>query len=86
VNIVKEFKDPEFLAVLYNWCSNEQLFGSNFHWGLGEDGELYCRCDLFIEGKNWIKPHTSRNNFGELINLKVMKRIVKQFGHLVIFT
>jgi hypothetical protein len=86
MKIVKEFNDPEFLKVLYNWVSNDELLKEYFHWGLGDDGELYCRCSCFGKDRTWILPGGSRSNFGELINLRTMTRIVKQFGHLVIFT
>lgn len=85
MNIVKEFEDREFLEIMYNWHDSEYLKKYFWYWGLGDDGELYCRCNHF-KNDDWIKPGDSRGNFGELINLRTMKRIVKHFGHLVVFT
>ena len=85
MKIIKEFEDREFLGIMYNWYDPKQLIPYSFYWGLGNDGDLYCRCDLFTSKKHWIRPHKSRSNFGELINLQTMKLIIKEFGHLMAF-
>lgn len=84
MKIVKEFEDPEVLRLLYHWCAEEDLDGSYFFWGLGDNGELYCRSDRFRQD-NWFEI-AAVSGFQGMINLKIMKRIVKEFGHLVVFT
>lgn len=56
-------------------------------WGLGDDGDLYS---LFIGdgdhqwiGDGWTK-YDAQTTWGT--DLDEMREIVKQFGHLVIFT
>ena len=56
MNIVKQFEDSKFLAIMYNWYSDQQLLEHHFYWGLGDDGELYCRCDCFPDRERWIFP------------------------------
>jgi hypothetical protein len=85
MKIVKQFEDPEFLAITYNWVSSDNLSREHFYWGLGEDGELYCKCSRFIENHLW-HPPCAIGNLEDKISLKLMRRIVKEFGHLVVFT
>lgn len=85
MKIVKEFEDREFLARAYNWVSAEELCQEHFYWGLGEDGELHCSCTRFGDPHLWYPP-SYVSNFQLLVSLKLMKRIVKEFGHLVVFT
>jgi hypothetical protein len=80
--IVKQFEDPEFLIDYYKWVDTDQLKGSHFYWGLGDDGELYCQCATFITTGNWVPI-----NYGNLFPLPIsaLKRVVKEFGHLLVF-
>ena len=76
MKIVKSFKDPEFFRSRYGDDPDD-----TWEWGLGDDGELYYRCNKFA-GNDW-------HNMGYvniIFTLRDMKRIVKQFGHLVVFT
>jgi hypothetical protein len=84
VKIVKSFEDPEFLALSYNWLSEDELSKEHFYWGLGEDGEVYLKCTRH-QPISWYKLNKA-GSFQDCISLKLMKRIVKEFGHLVIFT
>ena len=85
MNIVKQFEDPEFFRNVYHWNSPEELANHHFYWGLGDDGELYCHCTRFYKDE-WQHLSFLGADVGNYITLKLMKRIVNQFGHLVIFT
>jgi hypothetical protein len=85
MRIVKSFEDHEFLSGMYSWCSEEELANEHFYWGLGDDGELYLQCTRFSDQTYWHRLGAI-SNLEDNINLRVMKRIVKEFGHLVIFT
>jgi hypothetical protein len=84
MKIVKSFEDPEFLAEYYNWYSASQLIGTSFLWGLGDDGNLYAKCGRFTDPHRWY-PTISLSDMEQYFQLKLMKRIVKEFGHLVVF-
>lgn len=50
-------------------------------WGLGADGDLYCKCSDFEDPNDWY--------LYDVIScppLVEMKKIVKAFGHLLVFT
>lgn len=84
VKIVKEFEDQEF------FCHSE-LSSPEYHnkytwfWGLGEDGNIYYRCTRFVDPDQWDKLNRYPS-IAVLVSLKTMKKLVKQFGHLVVFT
>ena len=61
-----------------------QYPSANWTWGLGEDGNLYGRGT--ISGYSYDKSFQLYELIGFGISLGEMKRIVKEFGHLVIFT
>jgi hypothetical protein len=82
--IVKQFEDPEFLIDYYKWVDTDQLKGSHFYWGLGDDGELYARCSRFADTDHWY-PTVYLSNMYQHFKLKYMKKLVKEFGHLVVF-
>jgi hypothetical protein len=84
MKIVKQFEDREFLLQYYNWCAVEHLSWAHFYWGLGDDGNLYAKCDTFTDPHRWY-PTISLSDMEQYFQLKLMKRIVKEFGHLVVF-
>ena len=78
MKIVKSFEDQKFFQRRYR---GSELSGE-WLWGFGDDGELYCRCTQFGDDRwrrfdevGWFDP-----------TMEDMKRIVKEFGHLVVFT
>jgi hypothetical protein len=76
MKIVKQF-DDEIYKIDY--------YGANgtWTWGLGEDGNLYIRRLPIRKGyKEWMLS----TDLAIPIDLQTMKRIVKAFGHLVVFT
>lgn len=83
MKIVKEFEDPEFMANP-RICGLEDVKDYKWIWGLGDDGNLYYRCTRLedpnvwwdLKGADYVAP---------LITLKHMKKIVKEFGHLLAF-
>lgn len=75
MKIVKSFEDQKFFQRRYRGCN----YKGEWLWGFGDDGELYCRCTQFGHD-NWAA-------LSELdLTIEDMKRIVKEFGHLVVFT
>jgi hypothetical protein len=78
MKIVKEFSDLEFFRKRYrgNFYSQQDMW----LWGLGENGELYCRCSTFAEGKWYPSDDIPYLN----LSIADMKRITKEFGHLLV--
>jgi len=79
MKIVKEFEDKEYFRRNYG---SENGYWS---WGLGDDGEVYFKSSLAGTPGTWYGLHTVVASH-YIIRLNDMKRIVKQFGHLVVFT
>ena len=84
MKIVKQFEDPQFLQKVYHWRENLSA-KDKWAWGLGDDGELYFRCSIFTDFAYWFR-FQDRSNVSNYLSIKDMKRIVKEFGHLVVFT
>jgi hypothetical protein len=83
MKIVKQFEDPDF----YNRLSkNYEDIYHKWIWGLGNDGELY----FLSEGltfHNWISYRKCVKEGTEIfLSFQDMKKLVKEFGHLIIFT
>lgn len=54
-----------------------------FEWGLGDDGNLYVRYSMSGHHRNsWVLYETS----GIAISMEEMKKVLKEFGHLVVFS
>ena len=83
MKIVKQFESNDF-AKRRSPGMNSPLMIPQWSWGLGEDGELYCKGQItgFIVMEEWYAY--SRASFG--IPSGEMKKIIKEFGHLLIFT
>jgi len=71
MKIVKEFYDPIY---------GEKVNCRNWIWGLGDDGNVYRRIS---DIDNW---NDINGPLPTKISLREMKMLVKEFGHLVIFT
>lgn len=84
IKIVKSFEDPEFFA--HPLISTSEYRGRyKWFWGLGSDGNIYYRCTRFTDPDEW-RAIEDYGEIASLISLKIMKKLVKQFEHLVIFT
>lgn len=82
-NIVKSFSDFEYFQKSYDELLPEEELKKGFwEWGLGNDGELYCRCSDFESPEEW---HNADNTTCDALTIRDMKRIVKEFGHLLVF-
>jgi hypothetical protein len=88
MKIIKHFSDPIYAA------KYAELIGIEFkswHWGLSDSGDLYFKSQewsednpsqfKFHEEDGWIPTNIVEINF----SIYDMKRIVKAFGHLVLF-
>lgn len=84
MKIVKQFEDFDFLVKVYDWRPLDSI-RDKWVWGLGDDGGLYFQCSLYTEYDSW---HTLSKRPSEAckITIKEMNRIVKHFGHLLVFT
>ena len=83
MKIIKEFEDTTFLDkpdVSSSTLDNE---GHKWIWGLGSDGDLYYRCTKFSKPDTWFVLKYS--DVARSINIYDMKRIVNEFGHLLVF-
>lgn len=82
MKIVKEINDNEW-AKKRSFVMSSPLNIPCWSWGFGNDGLLYCKG--LITGYSfteWIPYHKT----GISITLSEMKKIVKEFGHLIVFT
>jgi hypothetical protein len=80
MKIIKQFSDPIYMRKTYeSWESDDELVG-DWAWGLGADGNLYCKCSDFENDDWYLFSHTSFK-----VGIPEMKRIVKEFGHLLVF-
>ena len=87
MKIIKEFEDHDFFERHYYISyDNEELKKSYWRWGLGDDGELYYQSYASnLPGKWYNYPDARCYTENLLVNFDEMKRIVKEFGHLVVF-
>jgi hypothetical protein len=67
--ILKEFEDPQFAEYQYRF---EKIIPQWF-WGLGDDGELYCKCSRWHSLEGWYKLS------GVTLNIYDMRRILDKF-------
>lgn len=85
MNIIKSFEDFKFFDKHYEGSEPNDPIKDKWEWGLGDDGNLYCRCSEFNRSNEWLPYPNDTPNFIK-VSFSDMMRIVKQFGHLVIFT
>lgn len=82
MKIVKSFDDFEYYNKVYDGPNDPSK--DRWTWGLGDDGEIYWQSsdelDPFkwhlLKGAGWTRHYLS---------LRVMKRLVKEFEHLLVF-
>lgn len=84
MNIVKEFEDQDFFQHP-KLSTPEYHLRYTWYWGLSDDGNLYYRCTRFSNPDEW-RELASSEQIAPLVSLKTMKKLVKQFGHLLVFT
>jgi hypothetical protein len=85
IKIVKQFLDMSFLehkAKMYVF--DYQKVNATWHWGLGDDGELYCHGRLSKYGHYW-EPWCKFSHCNIAVNFSDTCRIVKAFHHLRVF-
>jgi hypothetical protein len=85
MNIVKQFDDYVFFKKHFYLAfedNDPEYINGSWRWGLGDDGELYCQCSDFEDPKMWYD--LSETSFG-IKSIREMKKIVKEFGHLLVF-
>jgi hypothetical protein len=83
MKVVKEFSDPLFLEKPSISSPDAEIEGHRWIWALGDDGELYYRCTKFSRPSEWYCFKNS--DIARFVTVSDMKRIVSEFGHLLIF-
>jgi len=83
MKIIKSFEDPEFFTKVYIKYDPNVKSGT-WLWGLGDDGNIYCRCSNFSAPTVWFKLGVSPVAINEL-SIREMKRLIKEFDHLLVF-
>ena len=87
MKIVKEFDHLDFFERHhYLAYDDEELKTGYWRWGLGENGELYCQCSTFDRPNGWYLYEEKCYEGQFYVLFSDMRRIVKEFGHLVVFT
>jgi len=83
MKIIKSFEDAAFLA-LPRVSNGTNPINHTWLWGLGDDGEIYYKCTKFSLPNEWYNLHDN-SIVSNCVSLKEMKKIVKEFGHLLVF-
>jgi len=79
-NIIKQFKDDDYKTYLkYSWDSPTK----EFYWGLSDDGKLFYKIIDLNYDSYWISYNHCSINFN--FTLKIICKICKEFGHLLVF-
>ena len=75
MKIIKEFDSNEYAKKM-----SPGLIDPFLKYGLGDDGNLYCKCSIsgYSFRNNWIKPTF-------YISIREMKKIVDNFEHLMVW-
>ena len=90
MKIVKSFEDKDFFEKYHNDSerdiSDDYKMKGQWYWRLGDDGNLYYHSSVYCKTDEWQifqQPHNWK--VAANLSLKDMKKIVKQFGHLLVF-
>ncbi len=77
MKIVKEFEDKEF-AKSRSYAIFYKTGEANWHWGLGDDGELYVKGSVsgYISGNTW---HPYHQTCVSGLTMAELKRIYEAF-------
>ena len=88
MKIIKQFDDFEFFERHYGMDYSDDELGKSFwRWGLGNDGELYYQNNARDSNpKKWLAYPDEAYGMELLLTFSEMRRLVKEFGHLVILT
>ena len=79
MKIIKSFPDHEFIN---DRVENVDGSKSEWYWGFGDDGGLYYRTTEHNLPEQWSAVDYT---LGYDIRLKDMKKLVKEFGHLLVW-
>jgi len=85
MKIIKSFEDSEFLENPKISNGNNPL-NHKWLWGLGDDGKIYYQCTKFSLPDEWYDLSETNSMVASCVSLREMKKLVKAFGHLLIFT
>ena len=91
MKIIKKFTDCNFFERHFHpYLNDEELKKGFWNWGLGNDGNLYFQTNApgweLYPSKNWYSYPDSGYDDKLLVTFDEMRKIVKEFGHLIIFT
>ena len=80
MKIIKSFPDHDFIN---SRLENKDGHFDEWYWGLGNDGELYYRTtENELHPDQW---YAVDYTLSYDIRLKDMKKLVKEFGHLLVW-
>lgn len=82
MKIIKSFDDFEFFDKVVGGSNDPQR--DMWTWGLGDDGELYFQWTEASDSFAW-RSFENATAAHRHLSLRVMKRLVKNFGHLLVF-
>lgn len=89
MKIIKSFEDPEFFEKYHNdhGIQDEAYrMKGHWYWGLSDEGNLYYHSSIFCRENEWnIFNSPSNGKMITTLSIRDMKKIVKEFGHLLIF-
>jgi hypothetical protein len=78
MKIIKQFEDHDY----YEKCFPPPNDNGTWYWGLGEDANIYALCPTITN--DWSRiDYVGRGEYPT--SLKQLKRIVKEFGELLIW-
>jgi len=89
MKIVKSFEDEEFFEKYHNdqgFEDDAYKQKGHWYWGLNNDGHLCYHSSVYQNTDEWI-IFNSPNNVKAAMKLSIrdMKRIIKEFGHLLVW-
>lgn len=83
MNIAKQFEDEEYYRLPGVRPTGIIPPGATWLWGLGEDGQLYYRFVPSDYPDQWYAYQTHAEYLP--MSIAQMKKIVNEFGHLLVF-
>jgi hypothetical protein len=83
MKIVKSFEDNIHAEAVKRKTMLNDSYHVQWFWGLGMDGNLYCKCPTFSTSKDWILASDMYHSPSP--GLASMKKIIDRFGHLLAF-
>lgn len=90
MKIVKFFEDEDFFEKYHNdqgIQDDAYKQKGHWYWGLSDDGDLCYHSSVYHHTEQWIIFNSNEKHYkvASKLSLKDMKKIVKEFGHLLVW-